>query len=190
MSDVVAVAFITGVSTLSAAMLAAVVGLLRERLRSSGEAARERAKAVRDGRRPAVEVLREWIPQNAGLTTDLGEILAEPLEDQLQSLVARLETELLDESSERTRLNAVLSGFSSEAIVRRVEEINEIRSKARAELKLLTPLVEEEWASLDTARQNERSDRLIKVGGLSGDLEGTILALNGLLEKYESGADV
>ena len=152
MSDVVAVSLITGVATVGAVLVTALFATATEGARASAEAVREQAKAVRDGRRPAVKVLREWIPQNAGLSLELGEIHSVPDEDKLKSLAARLRNELGDGSPDQTNLNAVLSGFSSGAIVTKVVAINEIRSKARAELKLLTPLVEVKWESLNTAK--------------------------------------
>jgi hypothetical protein len=198
MSDVVAIALITGLSTAGVAIVTGALALWRERIRSGGERQRfqdellvderrMRAEAVREGRLSAVGLLQKWVEQQVALAADLSVLIAtwpvSPVD--ISKLVDDRLRVILSIPPEEASVNAILSHFSDVNIIEEVRRIEDIQNEIRN--KLYSP----EFQLAASNRELAELARLWEpISEGHKELDHEIAALNSLLEKYVIGVDL
>jgi len=196
MSDVVAVALITGASTAAAAIFTALVALGREILRSRGESdrlrtqlefdeRRVRAEAVRKERAESAALLRNWMTRQIAIGTDISYLMVFPSQSEVAELIDERLQMMRAGSPDEISINAVLSRFSDPRILGQVREIHDLAQTIGAELRGPIREVAAEGG------QSEELRRLWEAANVKSDgLNEKIANLNSLLEEYVMGADI
>lgn len=198
MSDVVAVALITSLSTAGVAIIGSVLGLLRERFRSNGETqrlssqlrseeARARAEAVRDTRMAAADRLRGWIKRNVATGLDIKFLQAHPQSPDLLKLMDALLQSMRAPAGEAS-VNEVLSYFSDIAIIDKVREIGRTMMEIDQLLVPVRGLVGK--GPLDAQGIQEFRNLYAPVDQKLRQLDRDVAGLNSLLEGYTIGSDL
>lgn len=199
MSDVVAVALITGLSTASAGVFVAVLAVIRERIRSEGETERQaeqlraeqrriRAEVVREGRLRSVERLQNWVEKQLVLAADTSALIAlapaVPGAD-VQNMINERLAALQGDAPEEVSINTVLSHFSDSAIIEAVRRMNQLHGEVREMLQ--SPEVQAAVASRDPDGLRTAWKPIVDNRDKQ-DVE--IAALNRLLEAYIIAAEL
>ena len=197
MSDVVAVALITSISTASVAIAAGLFGYWIERFRSRGETdrllkrleseeRRRNSDLILDSRKVAVQRLQKWIELQVVMSTDVAALMLQSRNvPELDPLIRdRLEA-IRSVPPEEASVNTVLSPFSSVEIVQRVRSIQDLDKELRNVFK------SQDLSNAISAKDIGEFHRLWKPAlELQLRFDEEIASLNLLLEKYVIGFDL
>lgn len=197
MSDVVAVALITSISTASVAIASGLFGYWIERFRSRGETdrllkrleseeRRRSADLALDSRRVAAQRLQGWIERQLVMATDVAALTAiSPNVPELLPRIQKLLETIGSVSSEETSVNTILSPFSSVEIIRRTRGLLDLDMQMRKVFR------SEDMSKAITAKDDEQVSRLWKPAlELQPRLDEELASLNLSLEKYVIGSDL
>lgn len=194
MSDVVAVALITGGVAVLASFLTFIgerwragTDLKRLRERLNVEERRVRADSVRELRGEAVTLLRTWLRRHISLSIDLDFLRLYPDQENLAALIKE-RIGLMFGPAEEVSLAAILSRFSSAGILEAVYEIEQERNAIRNAFGPLQALAER--APLTQEQLQELKELWEPVHQRSRDLDRKIADLNRQLELYVIGEDL
>jgi hypothetical protein len=193
MSDVVAVALITGVSSVTAAIVGGMVAVLVERGRQKGETQRfraqieadartERAQALRKRRAAAAERLQRWIEKCVVLCVDIDFIRFYPQTRETQQLATDRIAQMADAAMEEGSLSMVLASFSEPDILERAARLGQQRNGIGSVLLRMRTLLSAETTTDEDALEFNRLS--VDLQAKCGALDVDIAHLNRALEEY------
>lgn len=198
MSDVVAVALITGGTTGFTALVTAALAVIRERWRSEGDTKRLKEQlrseerrilvdAIRHRRLQEADQLQNWTKHNVAMSIDVGFMMLRPYAPEHHALLME-QLDKLTAAAAESSINVLLSQFSDEALCAKMRRIHGITRRVNAELvdvRLhLTP------EPLGAQELEELKRRLAPVEGRCAELDHEIVQLNAMVEKYVMGLDI
>lgn len=197
MSDVVAVALITSISTASVAIAAGLFGYWIERFRSRGETdrllkrldseeRRRNADVVLDSRRAAAQRLQGWIERQVVMSADVAALWALSWNNpDLLPMIRERQEAIRSTPAEQKSVNTIVSPFSSVEIVRKVRDVQEIGKRMQA------VFMSQDLSNAITAKDQEEIRRLWQPAlELEPRFDEEIASLNLLLEKFVIGSDL
>ena len=143
MSDVVAVALITGSLTVLGSLGTGALAIWRERIRLKGERERFRqelesqekrfrAESTLATRAQAVEVLRDWIRHAVAMSVDV-EFLMLHKSSETRKMVGDLLEKMMASAGEAS-INVALATVSDFRVIKKVREIEQTKAEIRTQL--------------------------------------------------------
>lgn len=204
MSDVVAVALITGLSTAAAGLLGGIFAVVRERIRSAGETERQarqlgaeqqrdRAEVVREGRQQFAERLRNFIENQVLLAGDMSALIG--VQPTVSATVPV--KELIDKQfvvldaipAEELSINTVLSHCSDPSIIEAGRGILALAVENRQ--FVLSPNFQAEFQAANDSGDIAQMHGVWKPFVERGEtIDKKIAELNRLLETYVIASDL